>query len=280
MCGHCGCGQPEMEHEHVHADGTRHSHPHHHAIPARMLKTGQQRDQPGTGALEHQEVGHAMARRVESGVSHFEREVGAGAEPGQDGTDPPVAPVGRPGARRGMEADPGDGQVRLFAAAAAFLLTAAVPAPAYHWKLTPSGWGPVRMGMTRAQVSKALHAELQGNFIDDEGTCQELVGVDDALQGLFFMFEEGKLPRITATEPSAVITPRGMHVGSSAGEVRKAYGAGLKSEPHKYEEQPAEYLTFWLQPEKSGVRFETDVNGKVEAIHAGTSSIQYVEGCA
>ena len=43
---------------------------------------------------------------------------------------------------------------------------------------------------------------------------------------------------------------------------------------------PAEYLTFWLKPEKSGVRLETNMQGKVESIHAGTSSIQYVEGCA
>jgi hypothetical protein len=71
-----------------------------------------------------------------------------------------------------------------------------------------------------------------------------------------------------------------MRVGSTIDEVRKAYGAALVTEPHKYESPPAEYLTFWLKPEKRGVRFETDLNGKVEAIHAGTSSIQYVEGCA
>lgn len=162
----------------------------------------------------------------------------------------------------------------------ALLLTAAAPAPSYDWKLTPAGWGPVRIGMTRAQVSKVLHAELQGDFIDNEGTCQELVGVDDALLGLFFMFEDGKLTRISADEPSTVATPRGVHVGSTVEEVRKAYGAELKAEPHHYEGPPAEYLTYWLKPEKSGVRFETDMNGKVETIHAGDSSIQLVEGCA
>jgi len=160
------------------------------------------------------------------------------------------------------------------------LMAATSSVPAHDWKLTPAGWGPVRMGMTRAQVSKVLHVELQGNFIDNEGTCQELVGVDDALDGLFFMFEEGKLTRISASEPSAVRTPRGLHVGSTIEEVRKAYGAGLKEEPHHYEDAPAEYMTFWLKPDSSGVRFETDMHGKVESIHAGTSSIQYVEGCA
>jgi hypothetical protein len=179
-----------------------------------------------------------------------------------------------------MEGDFGDGQVRFIAAAAAVFLIAAAPVPAYKWKLTPSGWGPVKIGMTESQVQKALKTELEGDFFPDERSCRELVGTDSALTGLFFMFEDDKLTRITATEPSAIATPRGMHVGSTIDEVRKAYGAALITEPHKYEAPPAEYLTFWLKPEKSGVRFETDLNGKVEAIHAGTSSIQYVEGCA
>jgi len=164
------------------------------------------------------------------------------------------------------------------AALAALLTTAASPAPS--WPLTPSGWGPARIGMTRVQVSKMLHVELEGDFFANEGSCQELVAADGSLPGLFFMFEGDKLTRITATEPSAVTTPRGMHVGSTGGEVRKAYGDGLKAEPHHYEDAPAEYLTFWVRPDRSGVRFETDMHGKVESIHAGTSSIQYVEGCA
>jgi hypothetical protein len=179
-----------------------------------------------------------------------------------------------------MEADHGDGPVKFIAVAAAAFLIAAAPVPAHNWKLTPSGWGPVKMGMTKDQVQRALKIELEGDFFPDERSCQELIGTDSALIGLFFMFEDDKLTRITATEPSAIATPRGMHVGSTAAEVQKAYGAALVAEPHKYEAPPAEYLTFWLKPEKSGVRFETDLNGKVEAIHAGTSSIQYVEGCA
>ncbi len=160
------------------------------------------------------------------------------------------------------------------------LLAATSSVPTYDWKLTPTGWGPVKMGMTREQVSKALHVQLEGDFFAREGSCIELVDADNVLPGLHFMFEEDKLTRISASEPSAVMTPRGTHVGSTVDEVRKAYGAGLKEEPNHYEDAPAEYMTFWLKPDLSGVRFETDMHGKVETIHAGTSSIQYVEGCA
>jgi hypothetical protein len=164
--------------------------------------------------------------------------------------------------------------------AIAALMTATTSPPSYDWKLTPAGWGPVHIGMTRAQVSKALKVELEGDAFDNEGNCIELFPESEALKGSYFMFLDGKLSRISISEPSKVVTPRGIGVGASADDVRKAYGEQLQSEPNHYLELPAEYLTFWLKPNKSGVRFETDAQRKVETIHAGNDSIQYIEGCA
>lgn len=162
----------------------------------------------------------------------------------------------------------------------ALILAVAASAQEPDWKLTPGGWGPAHIGMSRAQLAKALHVELQGDAFDNEGSCIELYAADNALPGLIFMLIDGKLTRITVSEPSKVITPRGIGIGASADDVRKAYGTGLKAETHHYEGEPAEYLTFWLKPEKSGVRFETDTNRRVQAIHAGNDTIQYIEGCA
>lgn len=160
------------------------------------------------------------------------------------------------------------------------LLATSSATPTYDWKLTPSGWGPVRIGMNRDQVSKALHAGLEGDAFDNEGSCIELYSSDPKLAGLYFMFLDGKLSRVSAGDKSRIDTPRGMGVGATADEIRKAYGEKLKAEPHHYLDLPAEYLTYWVKPEKSGVRFETDAQRKVESIHAGNSSIQYIEGCA
>jgi hypothetical protein len=177
-----------------------------------------------------------------------------------------------------MEEASGDGQVKQIILA---LLLASTPAtPSYDWKLTPAGWGPVRLGMNRDQVSKALKVELQGEAFDNEGSCIELYGKDNALPGFYFMFLDGKLSRISVVETGKISTPRGIHVGSTADEARTAYGKKLKAEPHHYLGEPAEYLTYWLKPEVSGVRFETDAQQKVETIHAGTQSIELVEGCA
>ena len=170
--------------------------------------------------------------------------------------------------------------MRLVAAAAALLLTTTSMAQIPEWRLTPSGWGPVRIGMTRQQVSRALKIELEGEAFDNEGACIELYGQDESLPGFYFMFLDGKLSRISIGSPSLTKTPSGIGIGAAVDEIRKAYGEGLKEEPHHYLGEPAEYLTYWLKPEVRGVRFETDAQQKVESIHAGNASIQYIEGCA
>lgn len=172
--------------------------------------------------------------------------------------------------------------MKCLVAATALLLTAAASpsAPAYDWKLTPAGWGPAKIGMTPAQVEKALKIKLEGEAFDNEGSCIELFPDSEALKGSYFMFLDGKLSRISVTDPSNIVTPRGIGVGAVADEVRKAYGEKLQAEPNHYLDLPAEYLTYWLKPNKSGVRFETDAQSKVEIIHAGNDSIELIEGCA
>jgi hypothetical protein len=179
-----------------------------------------------------------------------------------------------------MDVDPGDGQVKWIVARLSLLLVAASPPPSYDWKLTPAGWGPVHIGMNRGQVEKALKVELEGEAFDNEGACVELYSEQPHMAGLYFMFLDGKLSRISASSPSKIMTPRNIAVGSSADEVRKAYPTGLETEPNHYLDLPAEYLTYWLKPKASGVRFETDASRKVESIHAGNDSIQLIEGCA
>lgn len=171
-------------------------------------------------------------------------------------------------------------------AVAAVLALAAVPAalapsPAaaettYAWRLTPDGYGPVRIGMSRAEVSRALGTPLSPRADYEEDACES--GRIDALPGVIFMFEDLRLTRISLFEESRARTPRGVGVGSTEADVRRLY-RGLEEEEHTYVGAPGLYLTYWLVPGKRGVRFETNEHRVVTAIHAGGSSIRYIEGC-
>jgi hypothetical protein len=168
--------------------------------------------------------------------------------------------------------------MRLAAAAAAFLLAAAPPLAAQNsaWRLTPDGYGPIRIGMTRAEVTRLVGAPLEGEEYT-EGCIETHAG--RGWGGMWFMFEGGRLSRISVAERSRVTTPRGIGIGATEAAVRRAYPAGLVAEPHEYQSPPARYLTFWVRPEVRGIRFETNESRRVATIHAGGSSIQYVEGC-
>ncbi|HVQ09026.1 MAG TPA: hypothetical protein VMS43_11395 [Allosphingosinicella sp.] len=156
---------------------------------------------------------------------------------------------------------------------------AAAPAPSPGWRLTPDGYGPARIGMTPAQVSQVLAIRLEGDAIEDEGACVEKTAVE-GYRGFFFMFENGRLSRISATEPSQAVTALGLGMGATATQVRRAYGPALRAETHAYHGRPAEYLTFWPRRNARGIRFETGPDRRVETIHVGGAAIRYIEGCA
>jgi hypothetical protein len=160
----------------------------------------------------------------------------------------------------------------------ALVAPAAAPAQPPGWRLTRDGYGPVRIGMTRAQVSQALAVRLDGDASDDAEACVEM-GAVEGFRGFYFMFENGRLTRVSATEPSQGATALGVGIGASAARVRRAYPA-VRAETHTYLGRPAEYLTLWSRRGARGIRFETDTDRRVTAIHVGGASIRYVEGCA
>lgn len=173
--------------------------------------------------------------------------------------------------------------------------TSVKPADEALVALTSEGYGPLKIGMTRAEVENALGGPADPNASGgpDPNACDEFHPAH-APVGLYVMIEEGKLARVTAAgddqgAPSHVKTDKGVGLGASVAEVIAAY-PGIKSEPHKYIGPPGAYLTMWSKgdakadyvqdPAARGVRFEIGEDGKVAMIHTGGPSIQYVEGCA
>ena len=149
--------------------------------------------------------------------------------------------------------------------------------------LHAEGWGPLRIGMTRAQVVTALGEDANPGAVGgpDPARCDEF-RPRGAPQGLMVMIERGLLTRITLTSNADLRTDAGIRVGDSASAVEIAYGRRLTSTPHQYVAPPARYLIVWRDSAVQaarGIAYEIDANDRVSRIHAGARSITYVEGC-
>jgi hypothetical protein len=156
--------------------------------------------------------------------------------------------------------------------------------------LTAEGYGPLRIGMTLAEVAAAMGPDSDPAAVGgpEPERCDQFRPAR-APEGLLVMIEEGRLTRISLYDGAQVATDKGLRVGAARAEVRAAYGAELRSEPHEYESPEGEYLTLWTKgapppgsaagPNARGIRYEVAGDGRVATIHAGGPSIQLVEGC-
>ena len=150
--------------------------------------------------------------------------------------------------------------------------------------LTPDGWGPLRIGMSRAEVVRAAGEDANPNAVGgaEPDQCDEF-RPRNAPQGLLVMLERGVLTRISVSRNRDIKTAEGFGVGASADSVIAAYGSRARVDLHKYSEAPAKYVTVWrgsaTQADRRGIRYEVDTTNRVAHVRGGTQSIEYVEGC-
>jgi hypothetical protein len=166
----------------------------------------------------------------------------------------------------------------------------AAAAPTSANSVSAQGWGPLRIGMTRAEVETALGADSNPGAVGgpDPASCDTFHPAR-APEGLTVMIENGVLTSVWLDRGATLKTDRGFGVGDQASAIKAAYGAAATASPHKYSAAPAEYITAWSSggsagyvqnPAARGVSYHIGTDGKVEHVAAGGPSIQYVEGCA
>ncbi len=164
------------------------------------------------------------------------------------------------------------------------------PAPAQDGVLTADGYGPLRIGMSRAEVERALGPDADPESVGgpDPQSC-DIFRPERAPENMMVMVEEGVLTSIWLDPGSAVNTDHGFGPGDSAATIKAAYGDAAQVSPHKYSEPPAEYVTVWARgggadyvqdANARGISYHIGNDGNVEHVAAGGPSIQYVEGCA
>ncbi len=158
------------------------------------------------------------------------------------------------------------------------------PAATSATPVTADGWGPLQIGMTRDEVVAALGDAADPDAVGgpDPESCDEF-RPSRAPTGVRVMIEDGVLTRVSALAGSGLRTDAGFGVGTGAASVKAAYGDAAEVLPHKYLDAPAEYVTVWRTgdggPGSRGLRYETDLGGRVAAVRAGGPSVAYVEGC-
>jgi hypothetical protein len=148
--------------------------------------------------------------------------------------------------------------------------------------LTPDGWGPLRIGMSRAEVVAAAGEDATPDAVGgpDPSRCDEF-RPSSAPPGVLVMVEENVLTRISLSRTTDIRTPEGFSIGDDASAVLTHYGSRARVEPHQYWAVPAKYITVrsTTSPDGRGIRYEVDSGGKVVHIRAGGPSIEYTEGC-
>ena len=157
------------------------------------------------------------------------------------------------------------------------LATGGVASGAASWCLGLGAIGPVRTGMSAAQVlpladwSGLARRQPAGECwylrYEGGGSDFDLMVIDD------------RVARIELKGASKLHTLSGARIGSSEAELRRLYGARLDVQPHKYD--PHGHTITWRSSDgEYGLRFETS-NGKVTAIQSGPwEHLNYVEGCS
>lgn len=168
----------------------------------------------------------------------------------------------------------------------------ATVAPADADMLTATGWGPLRIGMTRAEIEAALGKDSNPQLVGgpDPEQC-DVFHPARAPDALRVMVENDKLSRIELIDRTDIRTADGFTVGDTAEAIKAKLGDRVAATPHKYAAAPAEYLTMWQSGAKPGpdgyaadaaargITYEIGDDGTVTLIFAGGPAIQYVEGC-
>lgn len=165
----------------------------------------------------------------------------------------------------------------IFRAAPLLCLSAASP----H-QLGFDGLSPVRVGMTLAQAEQALHAKLSIGFPNDDGpTGCGIAQIDGRNNPFSYMIENGRVTRADLGGEgvtSSIRTAKGIGLGSSISDIRRAYGKQAKSHPNAYEESEPDF-EIKSTDGKAAMIFETE-HGRVVRIHVGRlPSVEYIEGC-
>ena len=141
--------------------------------------------------------------------------------------------------------------------------------------MRPDGIGPLRVGVTLAEVTRSLGEPL--SVVNEE--CDH-VNPTRMPEGILLMIIEDTLVRVQI-DSAGVRTVEGAQVGDSESRILELYGARARIEPHKYTYPDGHYVVVTPPGDTlHRIIFET-LKGRVTTYRSGrVPAVQYVEGCS
>ena len=153
----------------------------------------------------------------------------------------------------------------------------AVQAADLQWRVSMDGFGPIRVGMTRAQAERAAGLPLSDDSAVRGAYCYYL-DLARSAKGVVFMFTDSRIARIDV-QATGYATLSGARIGDSEARLRDLYGERAKFSPHKYLGTNGNYVTVASADHRHAVQFETH-HGRVTRYRAGRfPEVGLVEGC-
>lgn len=147
--------------------------------------------------------------------------------------------------------------------------------------LGPANLGPVKIGMTPDEATKALGAALSPRPEGEDGCWYAHRADTGARQFVDYMVVDGAIVRIDVHTVD-IKTDKGVGRGATLEDLQTAYGGTrLTVTPHKYADEPKSHYVKWTDYDPTrGITFEV-VNGKVTTFRGGRiPEIDWVEGCS
>ena len=165
---------------------------------------------------------------------------------------------------------------RLFSPAIVMLLLASASIAQTRHALTFDGLGPVRIGMTMAQASRALGVPVTREEGFDDNICYYSTP-SRGFKDIAFMMAGTKIVRIDVGDrPFA--TDKGVTVGDTAAKVKRLYRGMFTTSKHAYVE--GQYIEVRKPGSRNRIVFETEGN-RVTRFRVGLPEpVRYIEGCS
>ncbi len=156
------------------------------------------------------------------------------------------------------------------------VLTMATGIPLTGQRITFHGLGPVRVGVSVADATRAAGEELVEAEDQPSETDCHYVRLQSA-PSVLFMVEEDRIVRIETGDPR-FSTYSGVRVGDSEARVREVYGRRLEVTEHTYDDEGHYYI---VRSADRRYALVMETNGHdVVFIRAGlVPAAEYVEGC-